>query len=150
MGDMMENSSLENIVSKKKMGWFSKTLLTVTMITALTGCVTTGGPTTYFYPKQNQTMEAFYKDKANCEYWAKQQAGSPGGEVAQDALIGAVGGAGLGAIIGALTGNAGTGAAFGAGAGALGGGLYGASKGQGNYNEAFRACMRSKGYIGGY
>ena len=80
---------------------------------------------------------------------------------------GAFGGAALGAVGGAIGGNAGEGAAIGAGVGALFGAVrrarwmeeqqqqqmsYAAqqqntlSRGRSNYNQAFGACMKGRGY----
>lgn len=75
-------------------------------------------------------------------------------EVLKDAAIGAVVGAGVGAAGGAIADGgkgAGKGAAVGGIVGATGGALYGLNATKQNdarYVEAYRACMRGRGYTG--
>ena len=87
-----------------------------------------------------------------CNQYAKAQTGDKTMEVLKDAVIGGAIGAGLGAAGGAIADGgkgAGKGAAIGGIVGAAGGTLYGvneANKNDARYVEAYRACMRGRGY----
>lgn len=90
-----------------------------------------------------------------CNQYAKSQTGSATTEVLKDALIGGGIGAGVGAAGGAIAGrggkDVGKGAAVGGLVGAAAGTLYGlneANKNDARYVEAYRACMRGRGYTG--
>lgn len=89
-----------------------------------------------------------------CNAQAKAQVGDKTIEVVKDALIGGAIGAGVGAAGGAIAGGgkgAGKGAAIGGIVGATAGTLYGineANKSDVKYQEAYRQCMRGRGYIG--
>lgn len=89
-----------------------------------------------------------------CNAQAKEQVGSKTTEVVKDAVIGGVIGAGVGAAGGAIAGGgkgAGKGAAIGGVVGATAGTLYGlneANKNDVRYQEAYRQCMRGRGYVG--
>lgn len=88
-----------------------------------------------------------------CNQYAKSVSGDKTTEVLKDALIGGAIGAGVGAAGGAIAGkggkDVGKGAAVGGVVGAAAGTLYGineANKNDVRYVEAYRACMRGRGY----
>jgi hypothetical protein len=88
-----------------------------------------------------------------CNQYAKASAGDKTTEVVKDALIGGALGAGVGAAGGAIAGrggrDVGKGAAVGGVVGATVGTLYGlneANKNDARSVEAYRACMRGRGY----
>lgn len=89
-----------------------------------------------------------------CNARAKAQVGDKTTEVLKDAVIGGAVGAGVGAAGGAIAGGgkgAGKGAAIGGVVGVAAGTLYGineANKNDVRYQEAYRQCMRGRGYIG--
>ena len=89
-----------------------------------------------------------------CNAQAKTQAGDKTTEVVKDAVIGGVVGAGVGAAGGAIAQGgkgAGKGAAIGGVVGATAGTLYGLNENKKNdvrYQEAYRQCMRGRGYVG--
>lgn len=90
-----------------------------------------------------------------CNQYAKAQAGNTTTETLKDALIGGALGAGVGAAGGAIAGkggkDVGKGAAVGGLVGATAGTLYGLNEGGKNdarYVEAYRVCMRGRGYTG--
>ena len=93
-------------------------------------------------------------DIETCNAQAKAQAGDKTIEVLKDAVIGGAVGAGVGAAGGAIAGGgkgAGKGAAIGGIVGVAGGTLYGlneANKNDVRYQEAYRQCMRGRGYTG--
>ena len=126
------------------------------------------------YPSQRQGQERQDRDDGQCQAWARKQTGvdpaalaaNPppqetgpavgGGERVRGALRGALGGA----AIGAIGGDAGEGAAIGAGVGTLAGGHRARQNQAGRnaanagarqaaldeYNRAWNACMRGRGY----
>jgi len=122
----------------------------------MSGCATAAQPSVYAYPKKGQTTEQQTRDRAECEAWAKQETGfDPAAETAKGAglgaLIGAAAGAATGAAVGAATGGSpGKGAAVGAAAGGIGGavagGAYKYAKSKEGFNQAYAACMSSRGY----
>ncbi|MBI3077102.1 MAG: hypothetical protein HYY85_09000 [Deltaproteobacteria bacterium] len=87
-----------------------------------------------------------------CNQYAKAQVGSRTSDVLTDALIGGAIGAGVGAAGGAIAGggkNAGKGAAIGGVVGATAGTLHGLNKANATdprYVDAYRACMRGRGF----
>ena len=87
-----------------------------------------------------------------CNTYAKGQVGDKTVETVKDALIGAAAGAGLGAAGGAIAGGgkgAGKGAGIGGVVGAAAGTLYGLNEAKSHdtrYVEAYRGCMRGRGY----
>ena len=87
-----------------------------------------------------------------CNQYAKSAAGDKTTEVLKDALIGGAVGAGVGAAGGAIAGGgkgAGKGAGIGGVVGAAAGSLYGlneANKNDARFVEAYRSCMRGRGY----
>ncbi len=89
-----------------------------------------------------------------CNAQAKSQVGDKTTEVLKDAVIGGAVGAGVGAAGGAIAGGgkgAGKGAAIGGVVGATAGTLYGLNETNKNdvrYQEAYRKCMRGRGYMG--
>ncbi len=89
-----------------------------------------------------------------CNSYAKAQVGDKTVETVKDALIGAVAGAGLGAAGGAIAGGgkgAGKGAGIGGAVGAAAGTLYGLNESKSHdarYVQAYRGCMRGRGYTG--
>jgi len=94
-------------------------------------------------------------DVEACNQYAKAQTGSATMEVLKDAAIGGAIGAGVGAAGGAIAGkggkDVGKGAAVGGVVGATAGTLYGfneANKNDARSAEAYRACMRGRGYTG--
>lgn len=91
-------------------------------------------------------------DTEACNQYAKSVVGSRTTEVVTDALIGGAIGAGVGAAGGAIASGgkgAGKGAAIGGLVGATAGTLYGlneANKNDARYVEAYRTCMKRRGY----
>ena len=89
-----------------------------------------------------------------CNSYAKAQVGDKTVETVKDALIGAAAGAGLGAAGGAIAGGgkgAGKGAGIGGVVGAAAGTLYGLNEGKSHdarYVQAYRGCMKGRGYTG--
>lgn len=87
-----------------------------------------------------------------CNQYAKSVSGDKTTELLKDAAVGGVLGAGVGAAGGAIAGGgkgAGKGAAIGGIVGATAGTLYGvneANKNDARYVEAYRTCMRGRGY----
>lgn len=87
-----------------------------------------------------------------CNQYAKNTSGDKTTELLKDAVIGGALGAGVGAAGGAIAGGgkgAGKGAAIGGIVGVAAGTLYGineAKKNDARYAEAYRACMRGRGY----
>jgi hypothetical protein len=87
-----------------------------------------------------------------CNQYAKAQAGNKAIEVVKDGAIGAVAGATVGAAGGAIADGgtgAGKGAAIGGIVGATAGTLYGLNetkKNDARYVEAYRACMKGRGF----
>jgi hypothetical protein len=93
-------------------------------------------------------------DVDTCNTYAKAQAGDKTIQTVTDALIGAVAGAGVGAAGGAIAGGgkgAGKGAGIGGVVGAAAGTLYGLNEARSHdtrYVQAYRACMKGRGYTG--
>lgn len=89
-----------------------------------------------------------------CNAYAKQEVGDKTVETVKDALIGAVAGAGVGAAGGAIGGGgkgAGKGAGIGGVVGAAAGTLYGLNEAKSHdarYVQAYRTCMKGRGYTG--
>jgi hypothetical protein len=87
-----------------------------------------------------------------CNRYATEQVDSRAEEVLKNAALGAAIGAAVGAAGGAIAGGgkgAGKGAAIGGITGVTGGTLYGLNETKSQdaqYQEAYAACMRSKGY----
>ena len=118
----------------------------------------TAGCATSYRPPIDPTFAAdsarLQKDLFECEQIARTYSPDPGSKAVEKGAIGAVGGAAggaaLGAITGAFTGSAGTGAAIGAATGGLigatGGAILGGTSAQAQYEAAYDACMRNRGY----
>ena len=93
-------------------------------------------------------------DIETCNAYAKTHVSNTTTEVVKDAVIGGAVGAGVGAAGGAIAGGgkgAGKGAAIGGVVGATAGTLYGlndANKNDIRSQEAYRQCMRGRGYMG--
>jgi hypothetical protein len=91
-------------------------------------------------------------DIESCNQYAKSVVASPTTEVVKDALIGGAIGAGVGAAGGAIAGGgkgAGKGAAIGGIVGATAGTLYGLNESKqhdARYVDAYRTCMKRRGY----
>ena len=89
-----------------------------------------------------------------CNQYAKSASADKTTELVKDAVIGGALGAGVGAAGGAIAGGgkgAGKGAAIGGIVGVTAGTLYGVNENNKNdarYVEAYRACMRGRGYTG--
>ncbi len=89
-----------------------------------------------------------------CNAYAKREVGDKTVETVKDALLGAAAGAGLGAAGGAIAGGgrgAGKGAGIGGVVGAAAGTLYGLNESKSHdarYVQAYRSCMRGRGYAG--
>jgi hypothetical protein len=87
-----------------------------------------------------------------CNQYANAQAGDKAIEVVKDGAVGAVAGAAVGAAGGAIADGgkgAGKGAAIGGIVGATAGTLYGLNetkKNDARYVEAYRACMKGRGF----
>jgi hypothetical protein len=103
---------------------------------------------------QSSVQSPSAADVDACNTYAKTQAGDKTVETVKDALIGAVAGAGVGAAGGAIAGGgkgAGKGAGIGGAVGAAAGTLYGLNEGRSHdarYVQAYRGCMRARGYTG--
>jgi len=93
-------------------------------------------------------------DTEACNLQAKNAVGNRTIEVVKDAAIGGAVGAGTGAVGGAIAGGgkgAGQGAGIGGVVGIAAGTLYGLNATKSNdarYVEAYRACMRNRGFTG--
>jgi hypothetical protein len=93
-------------------------------------------------------------DTEACNLQARNAVGNRTVEVVKDAAIGGAVGAGTGAVGGAIAGGgkgAGTGAGIGGVVGIAAGTLYGLNATKSNdarYVEAYRACMRNRGFSG--
>jgi len=93
-------------------------------------------------------------DVQACDTYARTHVGDSTVETVKDALIGAVAGAGMGAAGGAMAGGgkgAGRGAGIGGAVGAAAGTLYGLNEGRSHdarYVQAYRGCMKARGYTG--
>ena len=134
------------------------------MFIAVFGVVTVGctmepqRPTAQVYPQYRQAVSTQDQDSTDCSAWATDQTGYRPSDTARSAgigaAIGALGGAAAGAAIGAAAGGgsgAATGAAIGAAAGGLGGAVTGGamqySRDRNGYNQAYAACMQTRGYV---
>lgn len=120
-------------------------LLIISMV-VLGGCQTDGNRSGNY-----STVNAKQSDVDACNANAEQAAGKRGSttEIAKDAAIGGVGGAGVGAVGGAIGGSAGKGAGIGAVVGLTAGTLYGLNENRKNdevYQDSYRRCMQNKGY----
>ena len=121
---------------------------------ALTGCASTPThPTVQVVPPNNKPFQVFQADQAYCEDYAHSQvaneAEDANGKAVGAALLGAALGAGLGAAAGGGHGAA-VGAAVGGGAGTAIGAGESSREGQTlqvRYNNAYAACMTSKGNV---
>jgi len=123
-------------------------------VLAVTGCASTPThPMVQVVPPANKPFQVFQEDQAYCENYAHSQVA---GE-AEDANGKAVGAALLGAALGAGLGAA-AGGGRGAGIGAAAGGTVGTAVGAGEsshdahslqvrYDNAYAACMTSKGNV---
>lgn len=131
-----------------------KALLTASVLTALTACVSAPtGPTVAIMPREGKPFEVFQQEDQQCRDFAanaiKDTSNAALKEGATSAAIGAALGAAAGAVIqGGSSQNIGTGA----GVGLLGGAALGAmnsagkqNQGQVQYNIAYQQCMYSKG-----
>src|SRR5215831_10598835 len=113
------------------------------------------------YPAKGQSPQQQQQDMAECNGWAMQQTGGPGGApppptATGQGVRGATRGAAVGAAAGAIGGDAGKGAAAGAAAGALVGGVRrrqdrrAAEAANANANatmgNAIAACLEARGY----
>jgi len=91
-------------------------------------------------------------DVEACNQYAQSRVGDKTAEVVKDAAVGGAVGAGVGAVGGAIAGGGkkvGRGAAIGGIVGLAAGTLYGAGeagKQDERYREAYRACMKGRGY----
>ena len=118
----------------------------------LEGCaITPAGPTVQVIPGQGKPFEQFAQDQAICRQYATDQVQGQADSANQRAVGGAVLGTVLGAGLGAAVGG-GRGAGIGAASGAVLGTGIGASGSasaaggiQGQYDNAYVACMVSKG-----
>jgi len=134
----------------KKMGYVSSVIVLATTFS----CAAPSRPRVYSYPTQNQSYNQIVQDRIHCEEWARMQGAGSGEETARKSVEGATVGAVIGGLIGlgigSLVGDAGIGAAIGAGSGALAGGVGGATAGsqmdQEDFDRAYGACMKAKGY----
>ncbi len=137
-----------------------------TTVTAPPGPVTTPAPASLPAPARsggasritsNQTSSAPTPTAADvdaCNAHAKSEVGDKTVKTVTDALIGAVAGAGVGAAGGAIAGGgkgAGKGAGIGGVVGAAAGTLYGLNEAKSHdarYVQAYRTCMKARGYTG--
>ncbi len=93
---------------------------------------------------RGHTKAAYDRDLATCQETARSARNNT--NIAEDAGIGAVGGAAIGAVGGAIGGDAGLGAGVGALAGLLGTGAYEEGKTENREERIVKNCMRSHGY----
>ncbi len=118
----------------------------------LAACASTPmGPTVRAMPPQGKPFEQFQADQAVCKNYADSQVRDQADSANTTGLLEGVGGTILGAGLGAAVGG-GRGAAIGAAGGAVAGTAVGASTSGGKqkgiqeqYNDAYAACMVSKG-----
>ncbi len=100
---------------------------------------------------QRAAVKPSASDIEACNQYAQSRVGDKTAEMVKDAVVGGVIGAGVGAVSGAVVGgkNVGKGAAVGGLVGATAGTLYGineTNKNDERYREAYRSCMRGRGY----
>ncbi|GEO81001.1 hypothetical protein [Pararhodospirillum oryzae] len=92
----------------------------------------------------NKTMAEYERDLAECQSYAEERG------VAQDALLGTLGGAAVGAALGAATGavlgSPGSGAALGTAIGGIGGGTTAGGSAAMSQKNIINNCMRGRGY----
>ncbi|MBA2411485.1 MAG: hypothetical protein H0V63_01475 [Burkholderiaceae bacterium] len=126
----------------------------ITVIAALSGCVTVPtGPTYTAMPGSRKSVDQFQFDDSSCRQYAVQTAGATPGDAAADAAIGsAVVGTLLGAAIGGILGG-GDGARIGAGFGLFSGSAVGAGNAQAasyttqqRLDNSYYQCMYSNGH----
>jgi outer membrane lipoprotein SlyB len=130
----------------------SKLAALCSMAALMSACATTPmGPTVRAMPPGGKPFDQFAQEQAYCKEYATTQVQGQADAANTNGLLYGVGGTVLGAGLGAALGG-GSGAAIGAGAGALGGSAVGASSSGGKqrgiqdqYNDAYAACMTSKG-----
>lgn len=87
---------------------------------------------------------AYQADLSQCQQTARSARNNT--NIAEDAGIGAVGGAALGAVGGAIGGNAGLGAGVGALAGLVGGAGFKEARTEEREETIVKNCMRARGY----
>ncbi len=118
----------------------------------LAACASTpGGPTVQALPPQGKSFDQFAGEQDYCKSYADSQVRSQAEDANTTGLLEGVGGTVLGAGLGAALGG-GHGAAIGAAGGAVAGTAVGANTSgskqggiQQQYNNAYTACMVSKG-----
>jgi outer membrane lipoprotein SlyB len=93
---------------------------------------------------RGHSAAAYDADLAQCQYTARGVRNNA--NTAENAGIGAVGGAALGAVGGAIGGNAGLGAEVGALAGLIGVGGYKEAESETREETIVKNCMRARGY----
>jgi hypothetical protein len=127
------------------------------VLCSLTAPVVAGCASTYrppLDPTFTTDQDKLAKDFYECEQIARSYAPDPGSKAVESGAVGTVGGAAggaaIGAIGGAIGGSAGRGAAIGAGTGAAvgatGGAISGATSARAQFETAYDACMRNRGY----
>lgn len=105
------------------------------------------------YPGYGQSQAQMLRDSAECESWARDNAGEArtAESAAGGALLGSALGAGAGAIAGSFFGAAGTGAALGASLGGVRGATGGAASSAAAWDQrlvqAYQNCMAARGYV---
>jgi outer membrane lipoprotein SlyB len=98
-----------------------------------------------YYQQQSYNQGSNYPlDEQECQRLAEESS-SVGSQTLQGGVVGALGGAAAGAALGAIIGDPGKGAMLGSTAGIAGAG-YGAYNADQQYKNAFRNCMRNRGY----
>ena len=98
------------------------------------------------YPTTGKSAIDYNRDIADCQNWARGQAGASPQRALNEGARGAVILGLAGAILGALAGDAKLGGFAGATLGALGGGARGSQQAQRAYDYAYRDCLNKKGY----
>ncbi len=93
---------------------------------------------------RGHTEAAYDRDLAACQETASTARNNT--NIAEDAGMGAVGGAGIGAVAGAIGGAPGLGAGVGALAGLLGTGAYEEGKTENREQRIVKNCMSDRGY----
>lgn len=102
-------------------------------------------PQQQYYQQQGYNQGQNYPlDEQECQRLAEQSS-SVGSQTLQGGAVGALGGAAAGAALGAILGDPGKGAMLGSVTGIAGAG-YGAYNADQQYKNAFRNCMRNRGY----
>lgn len=123
-----------------------------TALVVLIGCGAVQRPTSYTYPtNEGASYSQVENDRRDCAEWARIQGAGARGEGVEKGVQGGALGALIGGVIGYAIGRdtkaAAIGAGIGAGAGGTAGVIHGSELSQEDFNRAYNACMKAKGYV---